>query len=64
MFGGKPARGQPKPPPSPPPPSGAQIWRFPTWGVAELVRQTSKWVTRLGRQNGGGGGKSATFKIT
>ncbi len=34
----------------------------PTWGNAKLVRQTPKWVARVGE--GGGKGHSATFQIT
>ncbi len=42
---------------TPPPP--CVMPRFgdsPMWGNAKLVRQTPKWVARMRRQSGGGGG--------
>ncbi len=62
MFGGKPARGLPKPPL--PPPTARRL------ELATLTRgETPNWVAKTGRQNetpegGGGGGNSATFQIT
>jgi hypothetical protein len=54
LFGGKPARGQPKPPPPAPP----QIAKSSSQN-AKMSRQIV--APSLGR---GGGGKSATFQIT
>ncbi len=63
MFGGKPARGQPKPPPPP-------VWRPdlatpPRGERPNLVTKTPKWTARMRLPSGGGGGgNSPTFQIT
>ncbi len=50
--------------PSHPPQVAPRFGDYPTWENAKLVHQTPKWVARMGRKSGGGGGNSATFQIT
>ncbi len=66
MFGGKPARGQPKPtvPPPPPPPRGVNFGASYVGSrqIEQPKRQNEspEWGALLGE---GGGGKSTTFQI-